>query len=139
MRGRVCLLTVVLIALSSPAWGQAVSGVRGISGGVGALHNLTGPEGSLYLDGQGTQGYITNAGTFESYLFRTPDGKEWRGSMMTLGPQLTVGLISGANQAAFNPRTGTVQLLSSPTVLPPPPRDLPPLPPIESTLLEDIP
>lgn len=59
--------------------------------------------------------------------------------MMTLGPQLSIGLISGENQAAFNPRTGTTQLVSSPTILPPPPRELPPLPEIESSILDDIP
>ena len=131
-------VAMLFIALNSPAWAQAVSGVRGINGGVGALHNLAGPEGSLYIDGQGTQGYINNAGTFESYNFRIPYGPAWSGSMMTLGPQLSVGLISGANQAAFNPRTGISQLLSSPTVLPSVPRELPPLPEIESSLL-DIP
>jgi hypothetical protein len=132
------LVAAVFVAWNSSAWAQAVSGVRGINGGVGALHNLAGPEGSLYMDGQGTQGYINNVGTFQSYNFRIPYGPTWSGSMMTLGPQLSVGLISGANQAAFNPRTGTSQLLSSPTVLPSVPRELPPLPEIESSLL-DIP
>jgi hypothetical protein len=130
------LIAVTVIALASPAWSQMVSGVRGVNGGVGALHNLTGPEGSLYLDGQGTTGFIYNAGTFESYKFNAPYGQEWSGSMMTLGPQLSVGLISGANQAAFNPRTGTNQLVTSPTVIPPPPRQLPPLPAVESSLLD---
>ncbi len=130
------LIAVTVIALASPAWRQMVSGVRGVNGGVGALHNLTGPEGSLYLDGQGTTGFIYNAGTFESYKFNAPYGQEWSGSMMTLGPQLSVGLISGANQAAFNPRTGTNQLVTSPTVIPPPPRQLPPLPAVESSLLD---
>ncbi len=139
MLRRVGLLTGILIALSSPAWGQAVSGVRGINGGVAALHNLTGPTGSLYIDAQGTQGYLYSAGTFQSYNFQASNVPVWSGSMMTLGPQLSVGLISGANQAAFNPRTGTIQLFSSPTILPPPPRELPPLPPIGSSLLEEIP
>lgn len=133
------LVAVAMMALSSPAWGQAVSGVRGISGGVGVLHNLPGPTGSLYLDGQGTQGNLYNAGTFQSYNFLVPNGPPWSGSTMTLGPQLSVGLISGANQAAFNPRTGTTQLVSSPTILPSPPRPLPPLPEIESSILDDIP
>lgn len=130
------LIAAIVVALASPAWSQMVSGVRGVNGGVGALHNLTGPEGSLYLDGQGTTGFIYNAGTFESYKFNAPYGQEWSGSMMTLGPQLSVGLISGANQAAFNPRTGTNQLVTSPTVIPPPPRQLPPLPAVESSLLD---
>lgn len=132
-------VVVLLLLFGASAWSQTVVGVRGITGGVGALHNLTGPEGSLYIDGQGTQGYLNNAGTFESYNFRIPYGPGWSGSMMTLGPQLSVGLISGANQAAFNPRTGTTQLLSSPTVLPSVPRELPPLPEIRSSLLEEIP
>lgn len=136
---RTLFLSVVLLLFHASAWGQTVSGVRGINGGVGALHNLTGPEGSLYIDGQGTQGYLNNAGTFESYNFRIPYGPAWSGSMMTLGPQLSVGLISGANQAAFSSRTGTTQLLSSPTVFPPVPRELPPLPAIQSSLLDEIP
>ena len=136
---RVLILSVVLLFFHASAWGQTVSGVRGINGGVGALHNLTGPEGSLYIDGQGAQGYLNNAGTFESYNFRIPYGPAWSGSMMTLGPQLSVGLISGANQAAFSGRTGTTQLLSSPTVFPPVPRNLPPLPQIQSSLLDEIP
>lgn len=136
---RVLILSMVLLLFHASAWGQTVSGVRGINGGVGALHNLTGPEGSLYIDGQGTQGYLNNAGTFESYTFRIPYGPAWSGSMMTLGPQLSVGLISGANQAAFSARTGTTQLLSSPTVFPSVPRDLPPLPEIQSSLLDEIP
>lgn len=136
---RVLVLSVLLLLFPAPAWSQAVSGVRGINGGVGALHNLTGPEGSLYIDGQGTQGYLNNAGTFESFNFRIPYGPAWSGSMMTLGPQLSVGLISGANQAAFSFRTGTTQLLSSPTVLPSVPRELPPLPEIQSSLLDEIP
>lgn len=46
---------------------------------------------------------------------------------MTLGPQLSVGLIQGANQAG------------SPVVFPPVPRDVGPLPLIQSGLLDDIP
>ena len=136
---RVFLVSVALVALHSPAWGQAVSGVRGISGGVGALHSLTGPTGSFYTDVQGTQGYLYSAGTFESFNFRTPNGPAWSGSMMTLGPRSTVGLIAGANQAFFSGGTGTVQLFSSPTVIPSPPRELPPLPEIQSSLLDEIP
>ncbi len=136
---RVFLVSVALVALHSPAWGQAVSGVRGISGGVGALHSLTGPTGSFYTDGQGTQGYLYSAGTFESFNFRTPNGPAWSGSMMTLGPRLAVGLISGANQSFFSAGSGTVQLFSSPTVIPSPPRELPPLPEIGSSILDEIP
>ena len=136
---RVFLVSVALVALHSPAWGQAVSGVRGISGGVGALHGLTGPTGSFYTDGQGTQGYLYGAGTFESFNFRIPNGPAWSGSMMTLGPRLAVGLVAGGNQAFFSAGTGTVQLFSSPTVIPSPPRELPPLPEIGSSILDEIP
>lgn len=136
---RILLAAVVLVTLNAPAWGQAVSGVRGISGGVGALHNLTGTTGSLYLDGQGAQGSLYSAGTFESYNFRIPNGPAWSGSMMTLGPRSTVGLVAGANQAFFSAGTGTVQLSSSPTVIPSPPREVPPLPEIQSSILDEIP
>jgi len=136
---RVFLVSVALVALHSPAWAQAVSGVRGISGGVGALHSLTGPTGSFYTDGQGTQGYLYSAGTFESFNFRTPNGPAWSGSMMTLGPRLAVGLVSGGNQSFFSAGSGTVQLFSSPTVIPSPPRELPPLPEIGSSILDEIP
>jgi len=110
------------------AWGQSVSGVRSFDGGVGPLFSLVGP-GNLYLDNQGTQGYLYTPGNnFESYNFRNPTtGQAWSGALMTLGPQLSVGLIQGANQSG----TGIV--------LPRPPLQTPPLLPIESTLLEDIP
>jgi hypothetical protein len=136
---RVFLVSVALVALHSPAWAQAVSGVRGISGGVGALHSLTGPTGSFYTDGQGTQGYLYSAGTFQSFNFRTPNGPAWTGSMMTLGPRLAVGLISGGNQSFFSAGTGTNILVGSPTVIPSPPRELPPLPEIGSSILDEIP
>ena len=107
---------------------QSVSGVRGLGGGVAPLFSLVGP-GNLYIDNQGTQGYIYNFGNnFESYNFRNPTtGQAWSGAMMTLGPQLSIGLIQGANQ------------VGSPLVFPPVPRDVGPLPPIESTILDDIP
>lgn len=138
---RILLLTVVIVAMHSPVWGQAVSGVRGISGGVAALHNLVGPETSLYIDGQGTVGYLNATGPFESFNFwtPTPNSPAWSGSMMTLGPRLAVGLVAGANQGFFSGRTGTQVLVSSPTVFPSPPVQLPPLPEIQSSLLEDIP
>lgn len=135
----VASVALVAIGLHAPAWGQAVSGVRGIGGGVGALHSLTGPTGSFYTDGQGTQGYLYSAGTFESFVFQTPNGPAWSGSMMTLGPRLAVGLVAGGNQAFFSAGTGTVQLFSSPTVIPSPPRGLPPLPEIQSSILDEIP
>lgn len=131
-------VAMVFVALNSPAWAQAVSGVRGINGGVGALFSLTGP-GGFYTDVQGTQGYLYSAGTFESFNFRTPNGPAWSGSMMTLGPRLSVGLVAGANQAFFSAGSGTNVLAGSPTVIPSPPRELPPLPEIESSILDEIP
>ena len=112
----------------SPAWSQSISGVRSFDGGAAPLFNLVGP-GSLYLDNQGTQGYLYNPGqNFQSYSFRNPTtGQAWSGAVMTLGPQLSIGLIQGANQ------------IGSPIVLPGPPRQTPPLPPIESTLFDEIP
>jgi hypothetical protein len=132
------LVTLLVLSWYALASGQTVNGVRGISGGVGVLHNMPGPVGNLYLDIQGIQGYLYSAGTFESFIFQAPNGPAWSGSIMTLGPRLAVGLISGANQAAFSARTGTSQLVGSPTVIPGPPPVPPPLPEIESTLL-DIP
>jgi hypothetical protein len=126
---RIPLLAAVILvcSLHGVAWGQTVGGVRAFGGGVGALFSLVGP-GNLYIDTQGTQGYIYTSGTFESYNFRNPiTGQQWAGALMTLGPQLTIGLIQGANQGGF-----------SPVVLPGPPPRTPPLPDIESTLL-DIP
>lgn len=120
------LAAVLLLAAQEMSWAQTVSGVRAFGGGVGALFSLAGP-GNLYVDNQGTQGYMYPSGTFESFNFRNPTtGQGWAGGIMTLGPQLTIGLIQGANQ------------IGSPLVLPAPPRQLPPLPEIESTLL-DIP
>ncbi|MEK6802434.1 MAG: hypothetical protein AABZ34_07185 [Nitrospirota bacterium] len=119
-------LTVLVVAASAAA--QSVSGVRGFNGGVAPLFNLVGP-GNLSIDTQGTQGYIYNFGNnFESYNFRNPaTGQAWSGAIMTLGPQLSVGLIQGANQ------------VGSPVVFPPVPREAGPLLPIQSGLLEDIP
>ena len=90
-------LAVVLCPISATA--QSVSGVRGLGGGVAPLFGLVGP-GNLYIDNQGTQGFIYNFGNnFESYNFRNPTtGAAWSGAMMTLGPQLSIGLIQGANQ-----------------------------------------
>jgi hypothetical protein len=118
----------IMFVLASTAEAQSVSGVRAFGGGVAPLFSLVGP-GNLYLDTQGTQGYIYNFGNnFESFNFRNPTtGQAWSGAMMTLGPQLSVGLIQGANQ------------VGTPLVLPPIPRDVPPLPPIQSTILDEIP
>ena len=120
-------ILAVLIA-HSQAWAQSVSSVRGLNGGVAPLFGLVGP-GNLYVDNQGTQGYIYNFGNnFQSYNFTNPTtGQAWSGAMMTLGPQLSIGLIQGANQ------------VGSPLVFPPAPRGVSPLPPIQSDLLDDIP
>lgn len=108
-------------------WAQNVSGVRSFDGGVAPLSRFSG--GNLYIDGQGTQGFLYTPGqNLESYSFRNPTtGQAWSGAVMTFGPQLSIGLIQGANQ------TGT------PIVLPGPPRLTAPLPPLQSTILDDIP
>jgi hypothetical protein len=105
-------LLIAIVASPFLASAQSVSGVRAFSGGVGPLFGLVGP-GNLYLDNQGTQGYMYTPGNnFESYNFRNPTtGQFWSGAVMTLGPQLSVGIIQGSNQ------TG------SPVVLVPPPRE----------------
>jgi hypothetical protein len=127
-----CVLTLLLFApppLISQAWGQStISSVRSFDGGVAPLFRLPG-LGSLYLDNQGTQGYLYNPGNnFQSYSFRNPTtGQAWSGAITTLGPQLSIGLIQGANQ------------VGSPLVLPGPPRQTAPLPSIQSTILDDIP
>jgi hypothetical protein len=117
-----------VVSIDSPAWAQSVSGVRSFDGGVAPLFNLTGP-GNLYIDSQGTQGYLYTPGqNFESFSFRNPTtGQAWSGAITTFGPQLSIGLIQGANQSG------------TPIVLPGPPRQTAPLPSIQSTLLDDIP
>lgn len=107
------LASMVIVGWHSVAAAQSVSGVRAFSGGVGPLFGLVGP-GNLYLDNQGTQGYMYTPGNnFESYTFRNPStGQFWTGAVMTLGPQLSIGIIQGANQSG------------SPVVLVPPPRDV---------------
>lgn len=111
---RICraVLLMAMVGWSSPVLAQSVSGVRAFSGGVGPLFGLVGP-GNLYLDNQGTQGYMYTPGNnFESFNFRNPStGQFWSGAVMTLGPQLSIGIIQGANQSG------------SPVVLVPPPRD----------------
>jgi len=122
------LLTSALPLLIPQAWGQSITSVRSFAGGVSPL--IRGPGlGSLYLDNQGTQGFLYNPGNnFQSYSFRNPTtGQAWSGAVSTLGPQLSIGLIQGANQ------------IGSPLVLPGPPRQTAPLPRIQSTLLDDIP
>lgn len=122
------LLLFALPSLHSQAWGQSISSVRSFDGGVAPLFKLPGP-GSLYLDNQGTQGFLYNPGNnFQSFSFRNPTtGQAWSGAVTTLGPQLSIGLIQGANQSG------------SALVLPGPPRQTTPLPSIQSTILDDIP
>jgi hypothetical protein len=126
--GPALFLFVLLLLLNSQAWGQSTSSVRSFDGGVAPLFRLPG-LGSLYLDNQGTQGFLYNPGNnFQSYSFRNPTtGQAWSGAVNTLGPQLSIGLIQGANQSG------------SPLVLPGPPRQTAPLPRIQSTILDDIP
>jgi hypothetical protein len=125
--GFACLAGLLLFVCESTAQAQAVSGIRGLSGGVGALFSYFGP-GNLYVDNQGIQGYVYNFTLFETYSFRSAGGQAWSGGIMTLGPQQTIGLIQGANQSG-----------SSPLVFPSAPRQVPPLPPIDSSLLDEIP
>ena len=122
------MLLFTIPSLNSQAWGQTISSVRSFDGGVAPLFRLPG-LGSLYLDNQGTQGYLYNPGNnFQSFSFRNPtSGQAWSGAVTTLGPQLSIGLIQGANQ------------IGSPLVLPGPPRQTAPLPLIQSTILDDIP
>jgi hypothetical protein len=122
------LLLFALTSLNSQAWGQTISSVRSFDGGVAPLFRLPG-LGSLYIDNQGTQGYLYNPGNnFQSYSFRNPTtGQAWSGAVTTLGPRLSIGLIQGANQSG------------SPLVLPGPPRQTVPLPSIQSTILDEIP
>lgn len=107
------LLSIVMVGVHALASAQSVSGVRAFGGGVGPLFGLVGP-GNLYLDNQGTQGYLYTPGNnFESYNFRNPStGQFWTGAVMTLGPQLSIGIIQGSNQSG------------SPVVLVSPPRDV---------------
>ena len=122
------LLLFAFPSQNSQVWGQSISSVRSFDGGVAPLFRLPG-LGSLYLDNQGTQGFLYNPGNnFQSYSFRNPTtGQAWSGAVTTLGPQLSIGLIQGANQ------------VGSPLVLPGPPRQTAPLPMIQSTILDDIP
>lgn len=126
IRGGVCVLMTLALCLASSAWAQSTSGVRAFGGGVAPMSRL--PGGSLYIDNQGTQGFLYTPGqNFETYSFRNPStGQAWSGAVGTLGPQLSIGLIQGANQ------TG------NPLVLPGPPRQTAPLLPIQSTILDPL-
>ncbi len=127
VRGSLCALLFAAIGSGSSLWAQSVSGVRSFDGGVAPLFRLSG--GYLYVDGQGTQGYLYTPGqNFETYSFRNPTtGQAWSGAVGTFGPQLSIGLIQGANQSG------------TPVVLPGPPRQTAPLPEIQSSILDDIP
>ena len=122
------LFSLSLPSLNSQVWGQSTSSVRSFDGGVAPLFKMPG-IGSLYVDNQGTQGFLYNPGNnFQSFSFLNPTtGQAWSGAVTTFGPQLSIGLIQGANQ------------VGSPTVLPGPPRQTAPLPSIQSTILDDIP
>ncbi len=128
VRGLLCVLAVATLYGGGSVLAQSTSGassVRSFAGGVSPLFKFGG--GSLYIDNQGTQGFLyTPAPNLQSYNFRNPTtGQAWSGAVMTLGPQLSIGLIQGANQ------------LGNATVLPGPPRQTSPLPRIESTLFDD--
>ncbi len=126
MRG-LCVLAVLVLCGSTNLWAQSVSGVRSFDGGVAQLFRFSG--GNLYIDGQGTQGYLYTPGrNFQTFSFRNPTtGQAWSGAVGTLGPQLTIGLIQGANQPG------------NPVVLPGPPRETAPFLRIQSSILDDIP
>ena len=104
-----------------------MSGVWAFGGGVAPLARM--PGGNLYIENQGTQGFMYTPGqTIESYSFRIPTtGQAWSGAVGTLGPQLSIGLIQGANQ------TGT------PLVLPGAPRQTSPPSEVQSPLIESSP
>jgi hypothetical protein len=125
--GLLCVLAVAILCADGSVFAQSASSVRSFAGGVSPLFKFAG--GSLYIDNQGTQGFLYTPGqNFQSFNFRNPTtGQAWSGAVMTFGPQLSIGLIQGANQ------------VGSPTVLPGPPRETAPLPPIESGLLDEMP
>lgn len=129
--GLLSFLIVAALYADASALAQSLSGassVRSFDGGIGNLFRLGG--GSLYVDPQGTQGFLFSPGQsfVQSYNFRNPTtGQAWSGAVMTFGPQQSIGLIQGANQ------------VGSATVLPGPPRQTAPLPPIESGILDEIP
>jgi hypothetical protein len=129
----ISVLVVAVFSTSPSVFAQSVSGgssassVRSFDGGLGNLFGFSG--GSLYIDRQGTQGFLYFPGqNFQTYNFRNPTtGQAWSGALMTFGPQLSIGLIQGANQAG------------SGIVLPGPPPQTAPLPPIESGIFDEIP
>ncbi len=122
------LLLFTLPSLISHVWGPSISSVRSFDGGVAPLFRSPG-LGSLYIDNQGTQGFLYNPGNnFQSFSFRNPTtGQAWSGAVTTLGPQRSIGIIQGVNQ------------IGSAVVLPGPPRQTAPLPSIQSSILDEIP
>ena len=123
-----CMMVVAGLYADTSVLAQSASGAssgRSLAGGVAPQFKFGG--GTLYIDNQGTQGFLYTPGqNFESYNFRNPTtGQAWSGAVMTFGPQLSIGLIQGANQ------------VGPATVLPGPPRETSPLPPIESGLLQN--
>lgn len=92
-----------------------------MDGGIAPFFELVG-LGRFYIDAQGTQGWTYNRDFFQSYSFSTPGGQSWSGGLMTLGPNLTIGLIQGANQSGSGVR------------FPSPPRQTTSLPLIQSTI-----
>jgi len=98
-------------------------------GGVAPLFNLTG-IGNLYLDNQGTQGFMYNPGNNFPIvqLSKIPRPvRHWSGAVTTLGPQLSIGLIQGAKQSG------------SALALPGPPRQNRAFAIDPVTILDDIP
>ncbi|HWF61802.1 MAG TPA: hypothetical protein VN666_16050 [Nitrospira sp.] len=122
-----CALAGTVFFTDTSALAQSTSAVRSFDGGTAPMFTL--PGGRLYIDNQGTQGFLYTPGqNFESYSFRNPTtGQAWRGAVMTFGPQLSIGLIQGANQ------------VGSGTVLPGPPPQTAPPPEIQSGLLDEMP
>lgn len=128
--GMLCAMAFSVFCTGPSALAQnapGASGVQSFAGGVAPLFRFGG--GSLYIDNQGTQGFLYTPGQhFQSYSFRNPTtGQAWSGAVMTFGPQLSIGLIQGANQ------------VGPATVLPGPPRQTSPLPEIESTIFDEFP
>ena len=123
-----CLLVGGAFFPDMAAWAQSRSGAssgQSLAGGVSPQFKFGG--GTLYIDNQGTQGFLYTPGqNFQSYSFRNPTtGQAWSGAVMTMGPQLSIGLIQGANQVGTS------------TVLPGPPRQTAPLLPIESGIFDE--
>ena len=93
-----------LPSLTSQAWGQSTSSVRSFDGGVAPLFKMPGIS-SLYLDNQGTQGFLYNPGNnFQSFSFRNPTtGQAWSGAVTTFGPQLSIGFIPTSTSPPIPP------------------------------------